>query len=156
MAQAPPYARSSLTAKLCLHGDPTWAAYTGPVLAWIDECWRTFGGAEGNHHLRLPRLQEMWTVAEPNLIRTWAQCRGPVQIAGCVLHKLGWKWQEPFAMTADAGEELRLSVHSPALMGWQLQAAVQRMHGRSLGARIASEFHDRPDIAEIDAHAAVE
>ena len=41
-AKPPCSAGTSLTCKLALHGDPTWLAALGPVLAWHKELWLAF------------------------------------------------------------------------------------------------------------------
>merc|ERR1740129_2025085 len=137
LKSAPPFGQASLTCKLCLHGDPVWALWAGPLLAWSQEVWMALVSSS-TYALRIGEMIGFWQQARPMDSRSFDDCTSPIQRMGYIVRKLEWSWPKPCVLVDADGVDIDLSLNSPSLVGWKVQRAVNQMHLRALQKKVLS------------------
>ena len=129
----PPYIVASHSAKVAVHGDPTFEFAVGPAMSWAKVVWKAAVG--DTFGLSMPELMRLWTKAAPEKTKSWKCVCGPLAAACLSLRRLGWATVGPFEWRTRDGTPLKLTEHSPAMIRKQLyksnQAAFKKKPQRS-------------------------
>ncbi len=151
----------SLSRLLLIEGVPTWRAEVEVILEYSRQVWRSsLLGAEtaADGTLTLAQISRLWhAVSSEGLVsadggrRNWAAVRGPIGAARLSLHRVGWSMKGPFTLVDHDGEDIKLTVTTPAMLAVMLKRAVTRTLQAQVGKKLAAgdpRFQGRRAAAE--------
>ena len=138
---APAHRGASLTAKICLHGDPAWLQATAPARQWSTSLWRSLTTPRTSplsfrDHIRIWRqlaAQQLDLGPEQ-----WRNSRGPGHRMLLSLERIGWRALSFHLWRDDKNNIIDLMYTSPAMVASLLQSGVQRSHERRLAMSSSS------------------
>lgn len=78
----------------------------------------------------------MWNKAKPSTCTTWRKVKGPLSAAYLSLKRLGWNVESPFVFIDDQMRRIKLTDHSPCMMGNFLRSSYIRSIERKAAVRL--------------------
>ena len=119
-----------MTLRLVAFGDPLWREAVMAAMEWCRQVWNAL--TDPAHAFCSTReLVDAWNTSQPDPSRAWHSTRGPMDRTAKSLARIRWTVLSPVEWCSDLRQKIHLGHHSPKMIGYMLQEAVQRLHERS-------------------------
>ena len=141
---------ASLTAKVCVHGDPSEKPFVSPLRAWAAEVFAA-AVAPKAHRLSLRWLCVAWAAVRPDRPGKWPEARGPLALAARVCEHIGWTFSGPTRLTTHTGRVLELKCTAPAMVEDLALEALRERSAKDFAAKLGAPAGSAVDVASLRA-----